>query len=209
VGQLALFLRLAGCNLGCEWCDTAYAWDWKHFDRKLVRRLAVPDLANQVHELPGRRLVVTGGEPLMQQRSVSALLEAVDRERIVEVETNGTVLPRESLLSRVDQWNVSPKLSHNGQPLEKRIRPDALRALRDTGKAWLKVVVRSEADLQEAEDLVTELGWPKPRVQFMPLARNRDEHHQRAAAIAESCLARGYGYSPRLHLDLWDGRRGK
>jgi len=209
VGQPALFLRLAGCNLGCQWCDTAYAWDWTRFDRKAAKRMVVSDLAAQVRDLPGRRLVVTGGEPLIQQKSVSALLAAIEAERFVEVETNGTVVPIESLLSRVDQWNVSPKLSHNGQPLEKRIRLDALRALRDTERAWLKLVVRSEADLQEAEDLVRELGWTKSRVQFMPLARNRDEHRQRAAALAEACLARGYGFSPRLQLDLWDGRRGK
>ncbi len=209
VGQPALFLRLAGCNLGCQWCDTAYAWDWKRFDRKAVKRVALPELAEQLRTLPGRRLVVTGGEPLMQQHSVNELLYAIEPERIVEVETNGTVVPCETLLSRVDQWNVSPKLSHNGQPLEKRIRLDALRALRDTTRAWLKLVVRSEGDLQEADDLVTQLGWPKSRVQFMPLARNRDEHRQRATAIADACLARGYGFSPRLHLDLWDGRRGK
>lgn len=209
VGQPALFLRLAGCNLGCQWCDTAYAWDWSRFDRKAVKRVPVSQLAAQVRDMPSRRLVVTGGEPLIQQQSVTALLEALEAERLVEVETNGTVIPVESLLRRVDQWSVSPKLSHNGQPLEKRIRKDALRALRDTSRAWLKLVVRSEADLQEADDLVTEIGWPRHKVQFMPLAHSRAEHQQRAPAIADAALARGYGFSPRLHLELWDGRRGK
>jgi organic radical activating enzyme len=209
IGQPALFLRLAGCNLGCQWCDTAYAWDWKRFGRKAVTRIAVSEFVEQIRALPGRRLVITGGEPLIQQVSLSALLAEMEPERPVEVETNGTIVPQEELLSRIDQWNVSAKLSHNGQPREKRIQVGALRALRDTGRAWLKLVVRSEADLEEAEVLVAELAWPKPRVLFMPLARNRDEHRQRAPSIAEASLRRGYGFSPRIHLDLWDGRRGK
>ena len=79
----------------------------------------------------------------------------------IEVETNGTLAPEPALAARVDQWNVSPKLAHAGDPEARRIRIDALLALRDTGRAFLKFVLQSEQDWHETEALIERLGWPR------------------------------------------------
>src|SRR6266540_5408390 len=73
-GLPCLFVRLAHCNLHCTWCDTKYTWDWETFDYAREVRLAkVADLAERIAHHPAQRVVITGGEPLLQQRSLVVL----------------------------------------------------------------------------------------------------------------------------------------
>ena len=82
-GKPAVFLRLAGCNLDCAWCDTPYSWDWKRHDRKQEEKhLSVGQVAEQLGKLlgahtvpePAPLLVVSGGEPLIQADALQSLL---------------------------------------------------------------------------------------------------------------------------------------
>ena len=208
-GEPAVFLRLATCNLHCSWCDTKYTWDFNNhaYEAEVTTRL-VDDVGRQIQAAAARRLVVTGGEPLLQQAGLAQLLHQLSTDHFVEVETNGTLEPKPELARRVDQWNVSPKLSGSGNRPGLRIRPRALAALAATGRAWLKLVVADEGDVLEAEQLIGELAWPKARVLFMPQARTRRELVLRAPFVENAARARGVGVSPRLHVERWDGRRG-
>jgi 7-carboxy-7-deazaguanine synthase len=154
------------------------------------------------------RLIVTGGEPLMQQRALALLLAALPGTPFVEIETNGTLAPDPALAERVDQWNVSPKLSNGGDPEALRIRPAALAALLATERAFLKLVVGNAADVVEADALVAGTGWPRERVMLMPEAANRAELAARSGFVKEAALLRGLRSSPRLHVERWDGARG-
>lgn len=215
-GTPSAFVRLARCNLTCRWCDTPYSWDFERFDfEREVTEQSVDEVARTVLGFGAPHLVLTGGEPLLQQRALSVLLERLDRGRaeagdaplFVEVETNGTVPPHPSLLERVDHFNVSPKLASSGEPVERRLRPRALELLRETGRADLKLVVR-DADLSEADELIERFAWPRGHVVFMPEAPDRAALRARGGAISAAALARGVRYSSRLHLELFDGRRG-
>jgi organic radical activating enzyme len=209
-GQPAVFLRLANCNLHCTWCDTKYSWDWNSYRyRDQVTTRPIADLALALGERRARRLVVTGGEPLLQQSGLEGLLERIGSEWLVEIETNGTQEPSATLLARVDQWNVSVKLSNSGNRESLRLRPAALARLRDSGRAWLKLVVATEGDVAEADALRRSLGWPEARVLLMPQAATRDELALRMPRVAELAAARGYRVSPRLHIELFGGRRGQ
>jgi 7-carboxy-7-deazaguanine synthase len=207
-GTPAYFVRLARCNLRCRWCDTGYAWDFgRHRFEEAVKVMDVGAVAQAVRRGHQRCVVITGGEPLLQQESLPALLGELDRE--IEVETNGTVQPRPELLARVDRWIVSPKLTSSGAPEGARFRPEALQALRQSGRAWLKLVVLDEVEADEAERLVDAAGWPRDRVCLMPRALTRAELRERSTLVAQACLARGYRFSSRLQLELWDGKRGR
>jgi 7-carboxy-7-deazaguanine synthase len=208
-GSPSVFVRLATCNLRCTWCDTRYSWDWARYryDDE-VRHVAVTDVAKAVLARPETHLVVTGGEPLLQDRAIVLLLGALPKERYVEVETNGTLAPSRDLLDRVDQWNVSPKLANSGEPARRRLVPGALGALLSTGRAWLKLVVEGENDLGEADALVRNLGWPRERVLLMPQAASREDLVARTPLLARFADERGFGTSPRLHVERWGGRRG-
>ncbi len=208
-GKPCLFIRLAHCNLTCTWCDTKYTWDFANYDyAREVSLVPVRELAQRVQNAPSGHVVLTGGEPLLQQRALVPLLTGIDARIGVEVETNGTVAPLPALAERVNHWNVSPKLSHAGDRKSLRIRSDALAALRDTGRAWLKLVVSTRHDLQEITELVAELHWPKERVLLMPQAATAEELRVRLPEVTAWATEHGYGWSTRLHIELWGGRRG-
>ncbi len=209
-GQPCVFLRLAGCNLSCCWCDTRYAWDFARYDRR--REVVTQDVAELARCLvaEGReRLVVTGGEPLLQQGALVALFLNVPSQWTIEIETNGTISPHPDLLARVDQWNVSPKLANSGEPRERRVAAGALACLRDTGRAWLKLVVAAPGDVDEAESLVRELAWPAARVLLMPQGASPAQLGRRGAWLGAAARQRGFGVSPRLHVERWGGARGQ
>ena len=208
-GLPATFLRLALCNLRCAFCDTSYTWDFtRHRYDDEVRELAIESVAERVRAARGERLIITGGEPLVQAKSLVLLLGLLPESLVIEVETNGTLAPGPELLARVNQWNVSPKLENSGEAESDRIRESALLSLRDSGRAFLKLVVAGRAECDEAEALVTRLGWPRDRVLLMPLGSTRAELSQSSALISAEALARRLPYSPRLHVELWGGRRG-
>lgn len=209
-GAPALFVRLALCNLRCSWCDTRYTWDFERYDyEREVSLMPLVELATRLRSAPEGRVIFTGGEPLLQQRALSLLFAELPAELTLEVETNGTLAPEPRLAERVDQWNVSPKLAHAGDPETRRIKPGALLALRDTGRAFLKFVLQSEADLAEVEALIARLAWPRDRVYLMPEAATPAAHAERAGAVAALCQQRGLRFSPRLHVTLWGGERGR
>lgn len=206
-GVPCTFLRLAGCNLHCTWCDTAYTWDWSRYDyRAEVQVLTLEGVATRLAR--ASRLVITGGEPLLQQKALVRLLERLPASLPVEVETNGTQRANAALLARVEQWNVSPKLSNSGESSERRVVPAALEAFRDTGFAWLKLVVANEADVVEAEQLVVQLEWPRARVLLMPQASNREALVQLLPRVRRFASERGVGWSSRIHIERWNGQRG-
>jgi len=85
-GEPAVFIRLAGCNLACVFCDT-------DFESKIDNRMTIEQIVAQVAEMPHPELVVlTGGEPLRQR--LDPLLEALlrtNRVDTVQIETAGTL----------------------------------------------------------------------------------------------------------------------
>ena len=208
-GAPATFLRLALCNLSCRFCDTAYTWDFTRFRYEdEVTVMSLDALVERLSAACGRRLIVTGGEPLVQWKALEQLFERLPRDLTIEIETNGTLAPSARLLERVDQWNVSPKLENSGETPQNRLNEPALAALKESGRASLKLVVGSEADAEEAARLATHLAWPKERVLLMPLAATREELSERSGLVAREALARGLRFSSRLHVELWGGRRG-
>lgn len=208
-GKPCRFVRLALCNLHCHYCDTKYTWDFENFDfDSEVHEQSLEAVAQELRGAPSQHVVITGGEPLLQQRALAKVLERVAPELYIEIETNGTRVPLPSLVARVDQWNVSPKLSSAGDPEALRIRPEALLALRDTGRAYLKLVVRSESDRDEAEALRQRFGFARDRTLLMPEAATPSELEARSGDVANWAQSLNVRFSSRLHVSLWGGKRG-
>jgi len=202
VGRPAVFLRLAGCNLSCSWCDTKYAWF-------RGEELGVDVVAERVLDLLRRfrgvnLLVVTGGEPLLQSEELVELLSRLRRELPhleVEVETNGTVNPRE-VLSYVDRLIVSPKLSNSGLPEGfRRVSEGVVEAIRTHGdRVYVKVVIEGLEDAEEMLKVVEELGVSRDRVYLMPQASTLEELRRRLPAVVEIAVEYGFRVSDRLQL---------
>lgn len=209
IGERAGFVRLGRCNLTCAWCDTPYTWDWDRFDPVVeLRSVPVPAILEQVEAMKVGRLVVTGGEPLLQQRRLAGLLsECRRRGLVVEIETNGTVTPTSELLKSVDRLNVSPKLANSGVPIDRRIAPEALAALRACGKAIFKFVVERPGDLDEVQALVDRFDLAP--VWIMPEATTAATLARGLRDLAGPVLERGWNLTGRLHVEVWDGDRGR
>jgi 7-carboxy-7-deazaguanine synthase len=217
-GLPCTFVRLSRCNLACTWCDTAYTWRFEgdnrpHRDGTAFERatnqvtLSEDDVAARIMALGGIRLVITGGEPLLQGAALARMVALLEGHT-VEIETNGTVAPHPALDSLVSQYNVSPKLAHSGNPADLALLPERLAAWAADPRAWFKFVVASPGDVEEVEGLVSTHGLPRDRVMLMPEGTASTVLREREGWLAPLCLQHGYGLSDRLHIHLYGDTRG-
>ena len=210
-GAPAVFLRLATCNLSCSWCDTKYTWDWGSYDyEREVVSLAVDEVERRLVQLGCPNLVVTGGEPLLQQRVLAPMLTSLKAQGLhTEVETNGTLRPTPEMAGAVSQWNVSPKLDNSGNEPSRRHAPAALEAFGALESAYFKFVMVEPGDLDEVGLLVDRYGIPPERVVLMPEGVTPEAVTRRGRWVAQACTERGYRFSTRLHILLWGDERGR
>ena len=211
LGTPSVFLRLALCNLVCTWCDTKYTWDWRNHDyRKEVVELTHERVQELVEGHGCRHMVITGGEPLLQQRALAPLVGSLkDRGFSFEVETNGTILPGPELAPHIDQWNVSPKLANSGNSPHRREVPRVLHAFSAMPNAYFKFVVVEPGDVEEVEALVGTYGLDRARVLLMPEGRTKRQLQDRSGWLSEVCVEKGFRFTPRLHVLLWGDERGR
>lgn len=98
-GQLSTFIRFAGCNIRCSYCDTEYALEYSSGEN-----ISVEEIVNQIHY---PHITITGGEPLIQSASLIRLLQMVALKlpnTTTSIETNGTIIPSDSLCSFSDDF---------------------------------------------------------------------------------------------------------
>lgn len=227
MGAPAVFVRLSLCNLHCLWCDTDHTWNFqgtpwkhekdavpgyaKHRKEDVILVMRPGEVAEIVRSYGCRRVVLTGGEPLLQEGELLELMAALrgdGEEWFFEIETNGTILPGVEFLGAIGQMNVSPKLANSGMGEDLRLKPTVLAGLAATGKAWFKFVVRNEDDIAEIRELLERAGIPGNRVILMPEGRTVEALDGRAAWLAERCRDLHFRFSDRLHVRLWGDRRG-
>ncbi len=218
-GKPCAFVRLSRCNLACTWCDTAYTWRFAGDDRPhragvaYERQanqvtLAEEDVASRIAALGKPRLVVTGGEPLLQAPALARMLALLPDDMAIEIETNGTVAPPPKLDALIDQYNVSPKLSHSGNPGALALIPERLRQWAAEPRAVLKFVVATPADVEEVLMLAETHALPRDRIWLMPEGTDPATLAARMGWLAQLCLEHNLTLSKRLHIELYGDTRG-
>lgn len=217
-GMPVAFVRLSRCNLACSWCDTAYTWHFtgdnrphrsgETFDRKANQiELDIADVAARIAALGQRRLVITGGEPLLQAGKLAELLERLP-DMTVEIETNGTIAAPARLDIRVDQYNVSPKLAHSGNAADLALIPERLDAYAADPRAFFKFVVATPDDVAEVLTLQHSHAIPASRIYLMAEGTDTTTLRQREKWLVALCLDHGFRLSDRLHIHLFGDTRG-
>ncbi len=220
LGAPAVFLRLSLCNLHCQWCDTPYTWNfegtpWIHEDGvKFSKQEQILDLepdaiAHSLSQFDCPRLVITGGEPLLQQKDLVRLLPLVSGLKFVEIETNGTQIPSTALDEFVTSYNVSPKLSNSGMEASLRLHEESLQFFSNSTKANFKFVIQNQADLDEVRELQKNYQIAPERIFLMPEGRHLEQIKKHEEQIVNHCIKESYRFSPRLHILLWGDQRGK
>jgi 7-carboxy-7-deazaguanine synthase len=213
-GVPSVFIRTAGCNLRCTWCDTKYA-SWEPEGA----HLSLDDLVAEVERHPCSHAVLTGGEPMIAKElpALAQRLRAAGKH--ITIETAGTI-PPEGIAC--DLASLSPKLSHSTpQPGEiapewiarheaARLQPAVLREWVTQYPFQLKFVVAREEDLAEIEDVVASIGAPIPphKVLLMPEGTDAATLASRRELLVRVCRERGYRFCDRLHVALFGHTRG-
>lgn len=206
MGQRVGFVRLAGCNLSCSWCDTPYSWDWERYDKAAESHpMTIEQVAELVKPMGVTRLVLTGGEPMLQQRFIPALHALTGC--LIDVETNGTRAPLPGIEDSVDLFNVSPKLSHAQDPAARRIVDKAMSAFADLaqrGKAVFKFVAEKPEDLQEIRSILDRYTIPDSAVWVMPEGMTIDQHIRHLQELADYVVDAGWNLTTRVHVLAWE-----
>ncbi len=218
IGRPVAFVRLSRCNLACTWCDTAYTWrfegdnrphrDGLTFERKANQIvLEEAEVAARIMALGQDRLVITGGEPLLQGAALARMVALLDG-MTVEIETNGTVAPHPALDPLVSQYNVSPKLSHSGNPVDSAQIPERLVEWIQKPQAWFKFVVATPDDVVEVIELIAAHSLPRERVFVMPEGTDSETLRTRERWLAPLALQQGLRLTDRMHIHLYGDTRG-
>lgn len=218
MGKPCTFVRLSRCNLACQWCDTAYTWHFtgdnrphrsgETFTREANQvKLSEEEVARRIAELGKDRLVVTGGEPLLQAPALARML-ALLPGIAVEIETNGTVAPPPALDPLIGQYNVSPKLAHSGNPANLALIPERLAEWAANPRAIFKFVIAAPADVEEVLELQQRFAIPGERIYLMAEGTDPQTLETRERWLAELCILHNLTLSNRLHIRLFGDTRG-
>jgi 7-carboxy-7-deazaguanine synthase len=128
-GTNALFIRLAGCDVGCQWCDTKESWTMRQHPQR-----SADELVAVVQEVMPKIVVITGGEPLMHP--LTPLTDRIHSTGVsIHLETSGA----HPFSGNFDWVTLSPKVS-------KLVHPSVYPHVNE-----LKIVVVSPSDLERAE----------------------------------------------------------
>jgi 7-carboxy-7-deazaguanine synthase len=225
-GTPSVFVRTSGCNLRCWFCDTAYtSWEPEGEQRSWE------DVLAQVRGYQCAHVVITGGEPLLQSNVIPLTKALRFSKHHVTIETAGTVY----LPVHADLMSISPKRPNStprpggpvpsgmsrevsGRELEQwtvrhertRDNPDAVSRLIDEFPYQFKFVIDRREDLEDVEGYLARFAAvPADNVWLMPQGVTAEELAAKAGWVEELAVARGYRYSPRLHIELFGNVRGK
>lgn len=218
VGARCWFVRLAGCDFRCSWCDTPYA-----VLPELIREDAVKMTGEQIRDElrargwePGGLVIVSGGNPASHH--AAELIEAID-DAVIHIETQGSVW-RGDWLNDVDMIVVSPKPPSSGMASVQHESFAKHFVTNIDGPEWcLKFVAFDEADLDWAVRMRDYLD-PGHRVEaFISAGTLQDTESLRDAAVESfAWLANRAADDPRLaafrvglqlHVLAWPGERDR
>ncbi len=203
--------------------NTPYTWafteamaerhdEGKVYDREAEQvRLDVGEAIDTINGYKIKRLVITGGEPMLQQKGITQLvkgLKAETEDYWVEVETNGTIAPTEEMAETIDQFNVSLKLENSGNSTEKRRKDKAIEAFARNPKADFKFVAGGTEDIPEILEIVGDYEIPPNRVYLMPEGRTPEEVEEHQRELIEVAKELNFNVTTRLHVIVWGAKRG-
>ena len=144
-GKPSYFIRLAGCDVNCHWCDVKDSWDIHDNQYKTVK-----EIVNDVLKSPAETIIITGGEPLMHD--LSDLTYALkEKNKKIHLETSGT----HPISGTFDWICFSPKKFK--KPL------DNFFEISDE----LKIIIFNDSDFKWAEDILKKIK-NNPELIFQP-----------------------------------------
>ncbi len=199
-GELANFVRLKGCNLRCNYCDTAWAYD----DDADCVVMTEEEICRKLLDSGIYRVTLTGGEPLFRE-NIAVLLERIDREEglALEVETNGSVpiSPFREIASKTS-FTLDYKLPGSGMEQQMCLENFEQVSPQDT----VKFVVSDRSDMEKATEIIHRYELDKKCTVIFSAVFDRIEPVDMVAFLQENKLNH-VRVQLQLHKFIWDPQK--
>lgn len=231
----SIFLRLFGCNYDCTWCDSKFSISMKYNSK--VDDMIASNLANNIIHIMNENninnLVITGGEPFLQQDALYIFLylflNTMKKRFTLEFETNGSILLDKKIVKflmeskkiKKTTFNISPKLSNSGAKVTTKHKVNFRKNIKLLDSCWktkidyiLKFVVDSNNFDEDLKEIKIFLDINKIKdsnlVYLMPQGTRTDEIRNGMKFLVDQRVKGIFNYniSPRLHILLWDNKKG-
>ncbi|WP_127494419.1 7-carboxy-7-deazaguanine synthase QueE [Paenibacillus glycanilyticus] len=219
IGQKTMFVRTAGCDYSCSWCDSAFTWDGTGKDD--IRMLTAGEIVGELRELGGNtfsHVTLSGGNPALL-KNADELVEALHRDGVrVAVETQGSRW--QDWLLAIDELTLSPKPPSSGMTTNWEVLDEIVEKLSGGSNPFsLKVVVFDEQDLAYAAKVHNRY----PNVTFFVQMGNDDLIEGDNGKLAAKLIERyewlidqvmkredmtNVRVLPQLHALVWGNKRG-
>jgi len=221
VGQKTMFVRTAGCDYSCSWCDSAFTWDGS--GKNLITQMTAEEIWAELKRLGGDGfsfVTISGGNPVLL-RNLDALVAILKENGIqIGVETQGSKW--QEWLYEIDELTISPKPPSSGMKTNYSVLTDILEKLKKRNSHQhisLKIVVFNEEDYNYAK----QVHLRYPTIPFYLQIGNDDiattDNSQlisnllaRYEALIDRVMAdeelRDVKVLPQLHTLIWGNKRG-
>jgi len=232
-GTPSFFFRFGRCNMQCRGfdskfltdegtivvgCDSVYAVDKENFSsswKSVDAQFLIEVLKSNQKKYPNvRDIVITGGEPMLYAKDeefLSFLKFAKSQDFRITIETNGTLdVDFETLpIYKNIIFALSIKLSNSGEPKSKRVKKDVIKNIvLNANETFFKFSLKDSLLKESLQEIQEIEAIAKAEVYCMAVCQNSEELLRQEKAITQFCLENGYTYSDRLHIRLYDGKRG-
>lgn len=153
IGQKTMFVRTAGCDYSCSWCDSAFTWDGSQ--KEYIQMMSADDIFQKLDWLAENNynhITISGGNPALLKNMSEFVTQAKNRGIKLAVETQGTMY--QNWLKDIDDVTLSPKPPSSGMNTDFGKLEYIMKHLDDgNGTYNLKVVVFDDTDFEYAADV--------------------------------------------------------
>lgn len=217
IGQKTMFIRTAGCDYSCSWCDSAFTWDGSA--KQQVRQMAPEEIWNELVEIGGENfshVTISGGNPVLL-KNIQFLITVLKENGIrTAIETQGSKW--QEWLLQIEEVTISPKPPSSKMKTDFIMLDSIIRKL-DRKDFSLKVVVFEDYDFEYA----VKVHKRYPHVPFFLQVGNDDTKTMDDAALIKNLLQKyerliektvqckemnDAKVLPQLHALVWGNKRG-
>ncbi|MDM8365616.1 7-carboxy-7-deazaguanine synthase QueE [Bacillus thuringiensis] len=217
IGQKTMFIRTAGCDYSCSWCDSAFTWDGSA--KQQVRQMAPEEIWNELVEIGGENfshVTISGGNPVLL-KNIQFLLNVLKENGIrTAIETQGSKW--QEWLLQIEEVTISPKPPSSKMKTDFIMLDSVIRKL-ERKDFSLKVVVFEDYDFEYA----VKVHKRYPHVPFFLQVGNDDTKTMDDAALIKNLLQKyerliekavqckemnDAKVLPQLHALVWGNKRG-
>ncbi|MGE6631147.1 7-carboxy-7-deazaguanine synthase QueE [Bacillus sp. NPDC077027] len=221
IGQKTMFVRTAGCDYSCSWCDSSFTWDGSA--KNDIQWLQAEEIFEQLKEIGGdafSHVTISGGNPALLKQMVSLIEVLNDHGIETALETQGTMYQEWFL--KIDDLTLSPKPPSSNMKTDFTKLTRIIEELRQHNRlhhASLKVVIFDELDLAYAKDVHARY----PDIPFYLQVGNDDtvttddtyllthllkKYEALVDQVAKDPTLNRVRVLPQLHTLLWGNKRG-